>query len=425
MSIRNQAYYSSTTPPTINGPWRIGGVGVADPIGPGNSNVLISTDPGCSTVFSIDSEYEVYSETYITITGATNAQIDSGDLLITMRVQATRMTGESADEFRLGMFFHDGSGTLIGTATSDVLGASDGLSTNTWVEFSRTFALPANTRKFRYRIIAIKRNSVWNHARLEFYNPRGLVVLSQLTPFADTHIAIVDQVSRDYWGLTNSDIDVEMIQLLKINNLGTAGYYDQSPSGTRLDWTRKFLADIMASPTYSPYGKFSAAQIRQTPAIHDVLAQHIAGPASSFDTPTQHKVRTLDYARNYTLQNADTLAGNVDADTAAFVSLEYRSIREAAAGMSEALGAIESETQTSFYDLTGAQREAIRQLALLSPLKTLWRFQLTSEWQLKIRICDVVRITYPRWRFTTTRVGIVLQITEESKENRTTILWWG
>jgi hypothetical protein len=285
------------------------------------------------------------------------------------------------------------------------------------------FPVPINARKFKIRIIAIKRNTTQRHARLEFYNARAIGLIQQFSPFADTHATILDKVARDYWLKDDSTLDVGSIENLKINNAGRAYYYEQHPTITKFEWTRRWLADLLALPTYSASGNFAVSQIRDVAAMHEIKAKHIIKPPVSLDAPNQHKSRTLDYNKNYTLQNADTLAGAVPEDIAAFAALEFRSIKESVS-MPEALGAIDSRSETFFADLTGAQAEAIRQLALLSPDKGVWQFSL-KEFQLKIKVCDVARITYTRWRFTTARSGIILHVTEESKENTTTIYWWG
>lgn len=421
---RNALYFSSSSLELYNGPWCV--INPGDPAGPSGENVLCSTDPGSVTVIPLNGEYEAYSDSYISITGAATSQIDGGGIKMHTRAQACRMTGETLDEFRLGVYFHDGANALIAGYLSDEIGTDDGLLTATWVTFLRTFAIPVGTRKFRFRISAIKRNEANNHAHLQFINTQAVAFEPQLTPFAETHATITDLVIRDYWGLTEGQINTSSMSRLKIDNLGRAGYYNPSPGNkTRLEWAREFLSDILAVPSYGdPEGRFGVSQIRNAPALHDILEHHISGPISSLESPTRHKVRTLEYARNYTLQNADTLAGAVDDETLAFVTLEYRAIREAAAGMADALGAIESKSPTYFYDLEGAQVEALRQLELLSPQKSLWKIPIEG-FQLKIKICDVARITYPRFRFGTTRAGIVLYVLEEGKEQRSTIYWWG
>jgi hypothetical protein len=428
-SIRHQALFSSTTPLAANGPWRIILTSDGDPIGPsGAAKILQSTDPTYATVLPIGTEYELWSETFITVTGLTTAQIDSGDSKQRVRLQATRMTGEVDDKFKVGLHFYDGSNVLVGSALSLPVGTAEGLHTGVWADFSWLFNIPVNARKFKIRIAAIKLNSVAAHARLEFYNARAAGVIQQFTAFADTHASIFDVVARDYWGKTDATLDVGSITTLKTNNPGKAYYYEQHPTITRFDWARRWLADLMALPTYNPAGRLSVAQVLETAAAHTILPKHIFGIPRTLEPPNQHKTRTLEYARNYTLQNKDTLAGAVDVETASFVAKEYRNVKRTSADVgvdtTNAKGAIESTSQTFFADFDGALHELLRQLRLLSPLKQLWEITLI-DFQLKMKVCDVANITYTRWRFTTPRTGIILHVKEESIENHTTIYWWG
>jgi hypothetical protein len=428
------ALYSTTTPLVDNGPYLIEAAGADDPVS--SVNVLVSTDPSYTTTIAVGTQYECNSDDYISITGASNTLIDTGDLHYTVRIAAWRMTGETQDEFRIGAYFYDTTPTLLTSELSAVLGTSAGLGTNTLRDFSATFAIPTTARSIVFRIVSIKRNSTAAHARLKFYNPRGSAVITQDSAFADTHPTILDAVARDYWGFTDGDIEASAIARLTLDNQGLAGFYDASPNETRLDWARKWLADITSVPLYSPSAQFAPVQIRDTPATHDILPKHIIGRPYTVNAPDQHKAHTIEYARNYTIQNADTLAGAIsdpdsiyyDPDLAAFVAVAYRNDRKVSADVGidtdDALGAVDSRSSSYFADLDGADLELIRKLNLLAPDKQVWVFELI-DYQLEIRICDTARVTYPRWRFTTPRTGIILNVTEQSAKRTTTIYWWG
>lgn len=171
-------------PPGATGPWRITNAGGLSPPTLDGSNALTSQDGTSTVVVAIDTPYECDMKDIFTLIGVSGAEIDAGRVSLDVSVKAVRITGVPEDEFQLGVYWYDGAGVLLGQAESGVIGTAQGLKdgydpfpTGAWVDFTRRFAVPPTARKFKGRIIAIRRQATYGYAQLQFYDYRPVTVV--------------------------------------------------------------------------------------------------------------------------------------------------------------------------------------------------------------------------------------------------------
>lgn len=217
---------------------------------------------------------------------------------------------------------------------------------------------------------------------------------------------------------TQAEIAAGMDRRLTGTEPGLAGYwkFDEGAGTTASDATANLRHGTLVGAAWNVAATFTEA---------DVL--ELESEATELPLWRQK----VSYQKNWTVQDADSLAGSVTAgsvtdDRVAFLTEELRLATASDPGVKERhLLARDPEPIPSLFDGEAAARaEAERLLALYGVRRDLYRVTVKTQ-PYRLDLDDQVQLVYPRFGLEGGRVFRVVGLEERAEVNRVTLELWG
>ena len=242
----------------------------------------------------------------------------------------------------------------------------------------------------------------------------------------NTHGQIVRTLHEDmtFGGIDSATLDLASYGRVELDSIYPAHLYRSRPTETLLQLTNDLLKDVFGFVWGTPEGFLAIGTLRERP-IKDEIVE------SDFDAPPRGllhfpiiKSRRYEYGQSHVVQRGDDLSELAEQEHVDFVGQEYRALNFPLDGFAvNHLDAEPSAVTTHFDDLT-ALPEWARQVLLLIHPRRLWEFRLKEAKQLRYRLGDTVRVTYPRYGFETGLTGIIVGVVERSGSRTVQLTVW-
>jgi len=254
-------------------------------------------------------------------------------------------------------------------------------------------------------------------------SPAGRVTVDADKSEDITAGAVIEQVVQDA-GLTTADLETESL----VEAALTVGYYvAQDQEDSYLDIVRQ-MANAAGGYIHCDYAgllRYYTLDLGSDPLItltvddvanRKVSISEVREPASTFK---------LGYRRNWSVQDADALAGSVTDENRQLYSTEYR-YAEVSNTLSPADAYPKSEDitlNTLLADGTEAAAEASRRAALLESRGYTLEFTLPYL-AVFLRLGDVVTLDYPRYGLSGGKAAAVIGLSVYPDRDETDITLW-
>lgn len=210
-----------------------------------------------------------------------------------------------------------------------------------------------------------------------------------------------------------SEIAADMDRRLTGDEPGLLGYwrFDEGAGGSAADATGNLYHGTLAGAAWNVSATLSEAEILE-----------IETEATELPLWRQR----VSYQRNWTVQNADSLAGAVPEDRRAFLTEETRVATARDPGIQERhLLARDPEPAAGLFDAqSAATAEAERLLALYGVRRDVYRVTVKTQ-PYRLELDDQVQLVYPRFGLEGGRVFRVIGLEEIAEVNRVTLELWG
>jgi hypothetical protein len=238
---------------------------------------------------------------------------------------------------------------------------------------------------------------------------------------------LVSHIAQTYAGWASGDIDSSSVTALDSAAGQTLGIYVRD-GGNVLEVINALLESCGAFWSITRAGKLRVQRLEAPSGTADyaLVADDIRERSLVIDAdfePVQ-KV-SVGYKRNWSAQDADSLAGAVSEADRVYYSQEYRYESAEDGSVATAWPLANSVTlDTLLQDSTEAAAEASRLLTLWSTPRTVYRCEATLALG-KVELGDVVELTHPRFGLSGGEKFIVVGYDERLTSNSITLWLWG
>lgn len=212
---------------------------------------------------------------------------------------------------------------------------------------------------------------------------------------------------------TQAEIAADMDRRLNGDEPGLEGYwkFDEAAGSTASDSTPHLYHATLVGAAWNVEATFTAA---------DVL--ELESEATELPLWRQK----VSYQKNWTVQDADSLAGSVTDDRLAFLTEELRlaTASDPAVKESHLLARDPEPIESLFDDEAAARAEAERLLELYGLRRELYRVTVKTQ-PYRLDLGEQVQLVYPRFGLQGGRVFRVVGLEERAEINRVTLELWG
>lgn len=244
--------------------------------------------------------------------------------------------------------------------------------------------------------------------------------------FVSTIADVVRRIATKDGMLSDADLDLASFQRLNLVQPGPVSLYTGTSAPTVFEVIQALLAETtFGYSVHTRTGKLSIGRVELQSPVATIEADDVVA-IRRVRTALPFWQRKLLYARSFTVQGPDDVAGGASDAHKDFVAEEYRRATwEDAAIQTRRPLARTAEVPTSFDGESDAQGEADRQGALLGADRD--RFDVTVAYrQFVHRVGQTVRLVYPRFGLAGGRDFFVAGVREETQPAvHTTLRLWG
>lgn len=237
---------------------------------------------------------------------------------------------------------------------------------------------------------------------------------------------IVQHLAINRAGLTTADLDTASFTALNVSCAQLLGLYVKDRRNL-IDVIDDLVAGVGAFWTFTRGGLLRLGRLEApsgTPAMTLIADDIEALSISMVDRRLPHASVRLGYAKNWTPQDADALAGAVtEANRTLYASPTSVAKATNSVSTKHLLAPNPDVVDTLLVDSSAALTEATRRAALHAVVRSTVRLTTFSQ-ALAVNLGDVVRLTHPRFGYSAGELAVVVGIRDRITENRVELELW-
>jgi len=261
-------------------------------------------------------------------------------------------------------------------------------------------------------------------------NPLGTVTCdvrgsSAFGGYVNSVADITERVCVDYGPLTSANINTGAFQALNEANSSAVGFYSGLNPTSISAVVDTLLNSIGGFWGFDRFNKLRVGIVEEpTAAVKTITTEEIIKIAR-ITTPVPTHLSRVGYQKNWTVMNADRLAGAVSETAKSFFQQEYRFAEDSDAAV-ETKHPINNEREilSLLAGESDATDEVTRIQALFGEDRDIYRVKCRNISH-DITIGDVIQVVHDRFELTTGQKFVVIGFTENVKQDNLDLLLWG